>query len=103
MKGWQDSSPVAIVHERNIAPATDDDVIQDPDADKVADFTEAAGDLQVFLAGRGIAAGVIVLCGEVIYVQRPPVRRRNLWLQRVVLPVGASHKTGPASDMRVGA
>ena len=50
----EDGSEVPVVHETHIAPAPDDDVIENADADKVADLAEAAGDLQVFFAGGGI-------------------------------------------------
>jgi len=35
-------------------------VVEDPDTDKVADFAEAAGDLDVFLRGRGVTGWVVV-------------------------------------------
>ncbi len=41
--------PVPVVHEAHVAAAADDDVVEDADADEVADFAQAAGDLQVLL------------------------------------------------------
>src|ERR1700687_147529 len=49
-----------LVHERNVAPTAYDDVIENTDADELADFAEAARDLQVFLARRGVRAWMIV-------------------------------------------
>jgi hypothetical protein len=46
-------------------------VVEDADTEQVADLPEAAGDLDVLLARRGVAAGVVVnvllpgeLCGR---------------------------------------
>jgi hypothetical protein len=54
--------PVTVIDEGDVAPAADDDVIESADPHDLADVGEAAGDLQVFLAGGRIAARMVVLC-----------------------------------------
>jgi 7-keto-8-aminopelargonate synthetase-like enzyme len=50
----------ASIVEAVVAFVADDDMIEHSDPHDLANFFEPAGDLDVFLAGCGIAAGVIV-------------------------------------------
>jgi hypothetical protein len=44
-------------------------VVEDINLQKLAGADEVAGDLDVGFTGRGITAGMIMLCGTPIYVQ----------------------------------
>ena len=46
--------------ERDHAALGNDDVVEDADADQVADLDEPLGDGDVFLAGLGVARGMVV-------------------------------------------
>lgn len=47
-------------HERGVPPISDDDVIQDGDAEQLTRLLESLGDLDILAAGGRISGGVIV-------------------------------------------
>ena len=53
-------SPVAVIDEADVTAGTDDDVVDDANADDLADLPEAARDLEVLPARGRIAARMIV-------------------------------------------
>lgn len=53
-------SPVPIVDKGYVAALADDDVVEGPHADDIADFAQASGDLEILLRRRRVARRVVV-------------------------------------------
>src|SRR5687768_16403875 len=55
---------VAVIDEGDIAAVADHDMVKYPDAEHLADLTQARRDMQIFVRRRGISAGMVMQQNE---------------------------------------
>jgi hypothetical protein len=73
-------SPRSGIGEAVVLAVSEDHVVEDSNAEQLADLAQALRELDVLARRRRIAAGVIVLCDAAIYVQRASRGGGKRWL-----------------------